>query len=472
MPGENGEEELADIFRTDKTDGLLCSKCYAFSRNTLVLTCMHSFCDRCQSSCTPAAHKNTAAGIDIRKCPICSSATSSVLPGCLEFVSFQNGNLQTSPDIDTTTMTSLKPCVQHRGQHTSSKGQMTPNSGMIDTRFQKPTITGVTVIRSLGNSGKVKVTWDPCPGAFLYRTKFSNTDGNDNFFKEITFQQLKYPDTTSVVIDGLRNNCNYCISLQAVYPDGMSDFGEKHYVLTPQKINRTACFLSTDSKSMRIFVDSQSQTFASNCFTWNEDDKKEYAFFDRGMLRLFKGVTGNRWFGNNDCEYWEVAVKMYVKQRPRAKTDIFCLGIVQEDKRDEYSPLSSNIFSAGCALYKVAYKPSLALSWWNGGKWQPTADDKELINLHDAIYTTTMMRFGFLLDMTSRTLYVVDVVKNVLLNVFDHIKPTNCLPAFELFDDRTVDIEVRYITGPDVPRLPTVLSSEDNDFKFRESVKS
>ena len=154
----------------------------------------------------------------------------------------------------------------------------------------------------------------------------------------------------------------------------------------------TACFLSTHSKAIRVFVDSQTQTCAANCYTWNEETRKEYSFFERGNLQLLKGVTGNRWFSNNDCEYWEVVVTLYIKQRPRAKVDIFCLGIVQEDQRDEYSPLSSNIYSAGCALYKVAYKPSLALTWWNGGKWRPTAADKELVNLHEAIYKKRIIR--------------------------------------------------------------------------------
>ena len=149
----------------------------------------------------------------------------------------------------------------------------------------------------------------------------------------------------------------------------------------------TACFLSTHSQAIRVFVDSQTHTCAANCYTCNEQTKKEYSFFERGNLQLLKGVISN-----NDCEYWEVVVTLYIKQRPRANVDIFCLGIVQEDQRDEYSPLSSNIYSAGCAPYKVAYKPSLALTWWNGGKWRPTAADKELVNLHEAIYEKIIIR--------------------------------------------------------------------------------
>ena len=67
-----------------------------------------------------------------------------------------------------------------------------------------------------------------------------------------------------------------------------------------------------------------------------------------------------------------------------------------------------------------------------------------------------------MLDMMSHTLCVVDVIKNELLNVIDKIKPTKCLPAFELFDDKTADIEVNYVTGPDIERLPTILSGDDN----------
>ena len=80
--------------------------------------------------------------------------------------------------------------------------------------------------------------WESCPGAFLYRTKFSNNEGNDNFLKEKTFQQLRYPANTSVVIDGLRANCRYCISHQAVYETGTSDFGQKHYITTSLRVNR------------------------------------------------------------------------------------------------------------------------------------------------------------------------------------------------------------------------------------------
>ncbi|XP_041361344.1 uncharacterized protein LOC121377426 [Gigantopelta aegis] len=369
-------------------DELTCSICLELFVEPLQLNCMHSYCKGCMEDIVKFKVKDGGTSGENRicyiKCPECRMVTSvksgvSDLPKNFVLANIANKYreasegagkkvfcslceessklaVKTCTDCSNTSYCQecLAQCHPARGvfkRHTlvDPTVEFMPPASLGEPTLQTPRIISVKALRSLSDTARCELVWETCIGSISYKIICSSRMPSGKT-SGLIVAGLDCVDAASYILDGLRHDHAYNVSMIAVYEAGESTPSDVVKITTLKKVEAGSFSLHHDVRHNSIVLH-------ANKVTVTDEGCGEFplsnVYFRKPALKRVRGIVGSVTF----CAYqwyWQTRVYIRVTQKLKDGDLLACLGICRDKEEDKASPLTENTSCLCSAIYKRA----------------------------------------------------------------------------------------------------------------------